>query len=111
GGPIGRLRDGDIVEIAIDRDKLAGDVNVVVDDESTEQEPTAAIAAGTRLLAERSPHPKLAADAELHDDSRLWAALQDASGGTWGGCVYDVKQIVRLLDAGRQALGEKSGQG
>jgi hypothetical protein len=33
----------------------------------------------------------------------LWAALQRASGGTWGGCVYDVDRIVELLDAGMRA--------
>ena len=33
----------------------------------------------------------------LPDDPRLWAALQQASGGTWGGCVYDVDEIVKKL--------------
>jgi hypothetical protein len=32
----------------------------------------------------------------LPDDSRLWAALQRAS-GTWAGCVYDVDRIVAAL--------------
>jgi hypothetical protein len=41
----------------------------------------------------------------LPDDTRLWAALQNASGGTWGGCVFDVDAIIELLEAGRQALG------
>jgi putative YjhG/YagF family dehydratase len=107
GGPIGRLRDGDVVEIAIDRGELVGHVNVVVDDPNTAGDHDAAITAGTRLLAGRSPHPRLSADAALTDDSRLWAALQDASGGTWGGCVYDVEKIIKLLDAGRRAMGEK----
>jgi hypothetical protein len=42
----------------------------------------------------------LAPDPKLPADSRLWAALQNASGGTWGGCVYDVDSITRLLEAG-----------
>ena len=29
--------------------------------------------------------------------TRLWAALQSASGGTWGGCVYDTDAIVVKL--------------
>jgi xylonate dehydratase len=42
----------------------------------------------------------------MPDDTRLWAALQAASGGPWRGSVYDVDRIVRLLEAGRRALGE-----
>jgi hypothetical protein len=34
----------------------------------------------------------------------LWAALQRAGGGTWGGCVYDVDQIIATLEAGEAAL-------
>ncbi|SVB94215.1 uncharacterized protein METZ01_LOCUS247069, partial [marine metagenome] len=43
----------------------------------------------------------------LPDDTRLWAALQDVSGGTWGGCVYDVDKIVETLNAGKEALKNK----
>ena len=42
---------------------------------------------------------------ELPDDTRLWAALQQASGGTWGGCVYDVDRIIEVVAAGVEALG------
>jgi len=28
------------------------------------------------------------------------------SGGTWGGCVYDVERIERVLQAGLKALGQ-----
>ena len=47
------------------------------------------VIAGTR--------PDLAPDPNLPSDTRLWAALQEASGGTWGGCVYDADEIVRRL--------------
>ncbi len=39
----------------------------------------------------------LVADPDLPDDTRLWAALQAVSGGTWGGCVYDVDSIASQL--------------
>ena len=52
--------------------------------------------------------PDLAPDPALPDDTRLWAALQDVSGGTWGGSVFDVDAIVKVLAAGRRALEEKN---
>ena len=57
-----------------------------------------------RTLAERPMHPDIAPDPRLPDDTRLWAALQEASGGPWGGAVYDVEAIVRTLQAGRAHL-------
>ena len=60
---------------------------------------------GTQVLAERQPRPDLHPDAALPDDTRLWAALQNVAGGTWGGCVYDVDLILETLEAGRKALG------
>lgn len=59
------------------------------------------------ILASRTPHPGLAVDPGLPEDTRLWAALQAASGGTWKGCIYDTDKIIALLEAGRQALEEK----
>ena len=53
------------------------------------------------MLAARPPRPDLAPDPDLPDDTRLWAALQHAGGGTWGGCVYDVDAITRALERGR----------
>jgi len=86
GGPIGKIQEGDIIEIVVDRNKLEGSVNVIGVD-----------------LASRSPRADLSPDAQLPDDTRLWAALQDASGGTWGGSVFDVDHIIALLEAGRRA--------
>ena len=54
-------------------------------------------ARGAELLAGRAQHPGLARDPALSDDTRLWALLQSLSGGTWGGCVYDVDAIERAL--------------
>ncbi|MCW5977380.1 MAG: YjhG/YagF family D-xylonate dehydratase [Bryobacteraceae bacterium] len=101
GGPIGRVRDGDLIEIVIDRDRLEGSVNLVGADgrRFTAEE-------GTRILTARAAREDLAPDPELPAETRLWAALQEASGGTWGGSVFDVDAIVRRLDAGKKALGE-----
>ncbi|MDQ4076115.1 MAG: YjhG/YagF family D-xylonate dehydratase [Chloroflexota bacterium] len=103
GGPIGRLREGDTVQVIVDRVQLEGRIDLVGHDGQryTPQE-------GAAILAARAPHPDLAPDGHLPDDTRLWAALQSASGGTWGGCVYDVDAIVTLLEAGRKALEQES---
>jgi xylonate dehydratase len=101
GGPIGKLVDGDVVEIVIDRNTLEGRVNLV----AAGGRDLDAVAA-TRLLASRPLHPKLAPHGKLPDDTRLWAALQQASGGTWGGCVYDVDRIIEVVTAGVEALGK-----
>jgi putative YjhG/YagF family dehydratase len=99
GGPIGKLQDGDLVEIVIDRRTLEGSLNFV----GTRDRPLTA-AAGARALAARSPRSDLRPDPRLPEDTRLWAALQDVSGGVWGGSVYDVDAIVDLLAAGRRSL-------
>jgi len=88
GGPIGKLRDGDAIRIAIDRNTLTGTIDYAGDDD----------------LNARSPHPALRPDPDLPDHTRLWAALQSVSGGAWGGAVYDVDAIVRALDAGSRTL-------
>jgi putative YjhG/YagF family dehydratase len=98
GGPLGKVRDGDIIEIVIDRNRLEGQVNLV---------GAGGVEDGSRMLEEREPRPGLAPDPDLPDDTRLWAALQDASGGAWAGAVYDVDRILRVLEAGRRALGER----
>ena len=95
GGPIGKVRDGDIIEIEIDRNRLEGRVNLA-GHEGLRYDA----AEGARVLAARMPRPDLAADPDLPDDTRLWAALQNAGGGTWGGCVYDVESILRRLQSG-----------
>jgi len=100
GGPIGKLQDGDLIEIVIDRQTLAGTLNFV----GTRERPLTAEEGG-RVLSDRTPRSDLRPDPRLPADTKLWAALQDASGGVWGGCVYDVETIVEVLAAGRRALG------
>jgi xylonate dehydratase len=100
GGPLGKVRDGDTIEIIVDRNRLEGSVNIVGCGDKR-----FGVEEGARVLAARPPHPDLAPDARLPDDTRLWAALQEVSGGPWGGCVYDVDEILRVLQAGKRALG------
>jgi dihydroxyacid dehydratase/phosphogluconate dehydratase len=92
GGPIGKLRDGDLIEIEIDRNTLSGRIDFVG---SSEQRLTPD--EGASVLAMRAPSRPLHADADLPADTRLWAVLTRLSGGTWGGCVYDVDAVERVL--------------
>jgi putative YjhG/YagF family dehydratase len=92
GGPIGKVRDGDRIRIVVDRNRLEGSVDLVGESEQKFGPET-----GEQVLARRPPRPDLAPDPDLPADTRLWAALQAVSGGTWGGCVYDVDAIVNAL--------------
>ncbi len=93
GGPIGKVREGDRIEIVIDRAGLLGSVNLVgAGGESFAAEE------GARRLAAREPRSDLAPHPQLPADTRLWAALVQASGGVWGGCVYDVERIISRLE-------------
>jgi putative YjhG/YagF family dehydratase len=92
GGPIGKVLDGDMIRITIDRVNLAGSVDLVGTGGRIFGEEE-----GARVLAGRPLRPDLSPDPQLPADSRLWAALQNASGGTWGGCVFDVETIVTAL--------------
>jgi len=101
GGPIGKLLDGDVLEILIDRNTLEGSVNLVGTGGEVHGREW-----GTAELGARPLRGDLAADADLPADTRLWAALQDVSGGAWGGAIYDVEAILRVLEAGKRALAE-----
>jgi len=89
GGPIGRLREGDLVRLRIDTRSLEGSADVISVPEA-------------EFLA-RPIHPDLKPDPRVPPDTHLWAALQAASGGSWGGCVFDVDRIRHLLDLGARA--------
>ena len=84
GGPIGKLRDGDRIRVRIDCENLTGTVEFTGDEQS--------------LLA-RDANPALAHHPDLSDDTRIWAALQNLSGGSWGGSVFDVDRILEKLNA------------
>jgi putative YjhG/YagF family dehydratase len=102
GGPVGKVRDGDLIQIVIDRNKLTGNIDFV----GTREERLTP-EAGAKVLAARQPAIDLKPDPDLPDDTRLWALLQHVSGGTWGGCVYDVDRIEEVLRAGLAALREQ----
>jgi putative YjhG/YagF family dehydratase len=100
GGPLGKLRDGDRIRVEIDTRQLHGKIDLV-----RESSPAAGDFEPDDVeLARRPSRPDLAPDPDLPDDSRLWAALQTASGGVWAGAVYDVPKILAVLEAGRRAL-------
>jgi putative YjhG/YagF family dehydratase len=99
GGPLGKVQEGDLIEIVIDRVKLEGSVNLV-----GANGVVFGADEGARVLAARPARADLAPDPELPTDTRLWATLQNVGGGTWGGCVFDVDEIARMLEAGRKAL-------
>lgn len=103
GGPIGKLRDGDIVQIIVDMNKLEGSLNFI----GTDINNPLSYEEGAQVLAERETNPKVHPDEDLPDDTRLWAALQDVSGGTWAGNIYDVDKIIETLEAGKEALKNK----
>lgn len=91
GGPIGCIQDGDRIRVVVDCTRLEGSIDLV------EAGADGIDAPADAELARRGPRADLAPDPALPDDTRLWAALQNVSGGTWGGCVYDVDEIVRRL--------------
>jgi putative YjhG/YagF family dehydratase len=105
GGPVGKVLDGDIIQIIIDCNKLEGSVDLI--GQSSTPANQRSIELGTRILAERPLRPDLAPRSDLPDDTRLWAALQQSAGGTWSGCVFDVDAIVETLDAGKKILRKK----
>ena len=94
GGPIGKILDGDIIRIIIDRNRIEGTIDLVGENQkqfSPEE--------GIKILSRRAMRKDLSPNAALPDDTRLWAALQLASGGTWRGCVYDADRIIASLGA------------
>ncbi len=99
GGPIGKVRDGDRIQIKIDRRNLTGQLHLI-GTASTDLTPDEA----DQLLQSRPVHPDVQPHAQLPNDTRLWAALQQASGGVWAGAVYDVDRIVSVIQAGLAAI-------
>jgi dihydroxyacid dehydratase/phosphogluconate dehydratase len=92
GGPLCKVRENDTISLIINRISMEGSVNFI-GTEGGSFDPEE----GTAFLASRGPNPDLSPNAKLPDDTRIWAALQQVSGGTWGGCVYDPDQILAAL--------------
>ena len=92
GGPIGKIQDGDIIQIEINQNTNQGRLDLIGSEgEEFSLEKGALLLESRKLRDDLTPHPL------LPEETRLWAALQARSGGTWGGCVYDVGQIVNSL--------------
>lgn len=83
----------------IDRNNLEGSIQFIGEGEKVYTPDE-----GAAILAKRAPHEDLKPDPELPDDTRLWAALQAVSGGASKGNIYDVDEIIRVIDAGKKAL-------
>jgi xylonate dehydratase len=94
GGPIGKLLDGDIIRIVVDHNRCEGKVDLV-----GEKRKRFSPAVGAKILARRTLRKDLSPHPALPDDTRLWAALQQASGGTWRGCVFDARKITSMLQS------------
>ena len=126
GGPFGKLRDGDLIAIMIDCQNLSGSLNFIginaalaadlpenaqidVKTHHGVKAQTFTPDVGAIILATRSSHPELAPHPMLPDDTRLWATLQQASGGTWRGSIYDPERIIKVLEAGMKALATNAG--
>ena len=92
GGPIGKIVEGDLIRVQLDCRRLEGTLDLV-----GEAGRRFTSAEGANVLARRSPRADLAPHPALPADTRLWAALQHASGGTWGGCVYDADAVMEAL--------------
>ena len=96
GGPIGKVQDGDLIQIIVDRNSLTGSVDLVGHGEQRWSPDEASV-----VLSRRTTFSDLQPDVDLPAETRMWAALQQMGGGTWGGCVYDVDRIVAALAAHR----------
>jgi putative YjhG/YagF family dehydratase len=96
GGPLGKVTDGDLIEIRIDRQSMTGALNLVGDDTMPDTEYSAE--AGSRILAARALRNDLAPDPGMPESVRLWGLLQQTGGGTWGGCVTDVDVVAKRLN-------------
>ena len=92
GGPIGKIQDGDIIQIEINQNTNQGRLDLIGSEgKEFSTQKGALLLESRKLRDDLTPHPL------LPEETRLWAALQARSGGTWGGCVYDVGQIVNSL--------------
>lgn len=99
GGPIGKVLDGDVIRVRIDCCLQEGSVDLIGEGARRFSPED-----GAKILASRRPRRDLAPHPLLPEDTRLWAALQSAGGGTWAGCIYDADKIIGAIEAGRKTL-------
>ena len=93
GGPLGKVRDGDRIRIVIDRHRLEGSVDLVGDAQrpfSPEEACRCLGAADVSCRASRPTRP-------CRPTRGCGPRCKRASGGPWGGCVFDVERIVEKL--------------
>jgi dihydroxyacid dehydratase/phosphogluconate dehydratase len=95
GGPVGKVLDGDNIQIIIDTNRLEGSVDLIGETDTLKDQRSVEL--GMQILAERPMRSDLKPHPDLPDDTRLWAALQEIDGGTSAGCVYDVDAIIERL--------------
>lgn len=95
GGPVGKVQEGDIIEVTINNNTLKGAIDLLGSKDTPKDQLS--VENGNRLLAEREQRPDLYPDAQLPPSVRLWAALQQTGGGVWGGCVPDIDLICKKL--------------
>jgi putative YjhG/YagF family dehydratase len=106
GGPIGKVRDGDLVKIVVDTRSLEASLDLVGHGEEQWAPEEAAVE-----LDRRPVNPAVEPDVDLPADTALWAQLQSVSGGLWGGCVYDQEAIAGALAARTRATVGVGGRG
>ncbi len=97
GGPIGKIQNLDVIQIEIDRNNNIGTLDLV----GTEGRRFSS-EDGATLLGLRKSSAHLISHVALPSDTKLWALLQAHSGGTWGGCVYDVEAVRERLNVNCQ---------
>ncbi|MEM7391955.1 MAG: YjhG/YagF family D-xylonate dehydratase [Verrucomicrobiota bacterium] len=95
GGPVGKVRDGDVIDLVLDAEAQTGSIELIGEAETPETERSPSM--GSSILERREAREDLHADAHLPRSVKLWAALQQTGGGTWGGCVPDIDKISEAL--------------
>ncbi len=99
GGPIGRLRDGDLVELAHRPRAARGPRRP----RRPRRPPLHARGGGARAGHPRPPPRARAAPAPARRHAALGACCRRRAAGRWGGCMYDVDAIADLLAEGLAA--------
>ena len=82
-----------MIRIEIDLNNNTGTLDLVSEGEQRfNPEEAATVLTSRESSVDLKPHPALPLE------TKFWAALQAHSGGTWGGCVYDVEALLERLE-------------